>query len=72
MKLRAGRGNRDLPDLDILAPIVPVRSAQEALEIYEKRYPEEPLKPTSERWIDQHFAKRPTTPTGPPSAPEPG
>ena len=55
MKLRAGRGNRDLPDLDILAPLVDVDNAADAIAAYEARYPEDPLKPTSRRWIEQHY-----------------
>lgn len=57
MKLRAGRGRRDFDDLDILASRVSVGTADEAMAIYESRYPEDPLKASSRRWIDQRYAR---------------
>ena len=43
MKLRAGRGSRDRPDISFLVKRCGVTSVAEALDLYEEYFPEDPL-----------------------------
>jgi len=43
MKLRAGRGSRDRPDINFLVKKCGITSVAEALELYEEYFPEDPL-----------------------------
>ena len=45
MKLRAGRGRRDSPDIELLLDVCKVRSAEEAEEIFDRYYPNEEIAP---------------------------
>jgi hypothetical protein len=43
MKMRAGRGSRDRPDINFLVRRCGVTSVAEALDLYEEYFPEDPL-----------------------------
>lgn len=55
MKLRAARGRRDVPDLEILARVAGVTTAAAASTLFESYYPHDPLKPGAQEWISQFF-----------------
>lgn len=43
MKMRAGRGSRDRPDINFLVKRCGVTSVAEALDLYDEYFPEDPL-----------------------------
>lgn len=55
MKLRAGRGRRDLPDLEPLIIASGTTSLDDALAVYDRFYPEDPMRPLSRRWLEEYF-----------------
>ena len=57
MKLHAARPARDWPDLAVLAEVCDIRTRTDAVELYEARYPEWPLKPDAQRWLDLHYGE---------------
>ncbi|MCD9622833.1 DUF6036 family nucleotidyltransferase [Rhabdothermincola salaria] len=55
MKLLAARGRRDSDDIDVLLDACGITSLDEALEIYERYYPEEDLKPRARRQLERRL-----------------
>jgi hypothetical protein len=56
MKLRAARGRRDLPDLEVLAGAAGVTTEAAAIELFESYYPHDALKPAAHAWLEQFFS----------------
>jgi hypothetical protein len=55
MKLRAGRGRRDLSDLPPLIAATGVTSRANVQALYDEFYPHDPMADRSRSWLDQHF-----------------
>lgn len=55
MKLRASRPTRDFTDLDVLADHLAVTSRDQVLELYDSRYPEDPLTARAAIWLHARF-----------------
>jgi len=51
MKLLAGRGRRDIPDLPALAAACGVTTVREVEEIFDRFYPHDEMKPSARRWL---------------------
>lgn len=51
MKMRAGRPARDFADLDVLARILGITTRAAAVEVFERNYPWDEMKPTVEFWL---------------------
>jgi hypothetical protein len=56
MKLHAGRGRRDLPDLQALIDACGLRSRQEVEELFDRYYPHDEMKVASSRWLEANLA----------------
>lgn len=56
MKLRAARGRRDFPDAAVLAAAAGVTTIDEAVELYDRYYPDDALKDAARDWLAGHFA----------------
>ncbi len=55
MKLRAGRGRRDLPDLEPLIIASGTMSLPDALALYDRFYPDDPMRPLSRTWLEEYY-----------------
>ncbi len=53
MKMRAGRGSRDRPDINFLVKRCGVASLAEALDLYEEYFPEDPLPDRTRPLLDE-------------------
>jgi hypothetical protein len=56
MKMRAGRGSRDRPDISFLVKRCGITSVAEALELYEEFFPEDPLPDRALPLLDEAIA----------------
>ena len=56
MKLRAGRGSRDRPDISFLVKRCGVTSVAEALDLYKEYFPEDPLPDRALPLLDEAIA----------------
>jgi hypothetical protein len=56
MKLRAGRGRRDLPDLGPLVRAARIRTVQEAEEVFDEYYPHDDMKPLARHWLTENLS----------------
>jgi hypothetical protein len=56
MKMRAGRGARDRPDINFLVKRCGITSVAEALELYEEFFPEDPLPDRTLPLLDEAIA----------------
>ncbi len=56
MKLLAGRGHRDLPDIDALCDACDVRTVREAMQIFDKYYPDNSIKDRSLKWLEANLS----------------
>lgn len=55
MKMHAGRGQRDLPDIDLLLDVCDVRTAEHAVEIFERYYSREVMKERVVAHLEQRY-----------------
>lgn len=55
MKLLAGRPNRDLDDLDVLAGILSLTSEEEARRVFDRFYPHDDVARHSASWLKRRF-----------------
>jgi hypothetical protein len=55
MKLLAGRGRRDYPDISLLLQVCEVTSVDQAIEIFDQYYPTEVLSPRTLNYLASHF-----------------
>ena len=55
MKLLAGRGRRDCPDIDLLVQACGVATVDEAVEIFEHYYPTEAMRPRTLMFLETLF-----------------
>jgi len=58
MKMRASRGQRDAPDLEVLLAACEIASVDAALRLYEEHFPEDPLPDRAHAMIDFAIEKR--------------
>jgi hypothetical protein len=58
MKLWAGRGRRDGPDIEKLLAMCDVNCVEDAEHIFDHYYPEEAMKPGARKWLEGWLAKR--------------
>jgi hypothetical protein len=58
MKLLAGRGRRDGPDVEKLLAICSVQSIEDAQQIFDHYYPEEAIKVAARLWVEGWLANR--------------
>lgn len=63
MKLYAAR-ERDQRDIGTLVDELKLRNREEAVAIYERLFPDEPLKDRAQALLDATFAQQPTRPSG--------
>jgi len=56
MKMRAGRGSRDRPDINFLVKRCGITSVTEALNLYEEFFPEDPLRDRTLPLLDEAIA----------------
>lgn len=52
MKLKAGRGRRDEDDIDLLCDACGLASAQDAVDLFDRYYPDDEIKPAARRQIE--------------------
>ncbi len=53
MKLLAGRGRRDIPDLPPLVAACGVTTVREVEGIFDRYYPHDDMKPSARRWLTE-------------------
>ncbi len=58
MKLRAGRGRRDLPDLEPLLAASGLQTIEDVQETFGDYYPHDDMKPLSRHWLEQNLPHR--------------
>ena len=58
MKLLAGRGRRDLPDLEPLVVAVGASSIDDVEAIFDRYYPHDDMKPSSRHWLTENLPPR--------------
>lgn len=58
MKLRAGRGRRDLPDLEPLVAASGLHTIEDVQETFDGYYPHDDMKPLSRHWLEQNLPHR--------------
>ena len=56
MKLLAGRPNRDLDDLDVLADILSLTSEEEARAVFDRFYPHDDVARHANAWLKRRFS----------------
>lgn len=59
MKLRAARGRRDSADIDLLLDACEITTAEAAVAVFERYYPEELLPPRARAQLAARFPQRP-------------
>ena len=60
MKLRAGRGRRDLPDLEPLLAASGLHTIEDVQETFDAYYPHDDMKPLSRHWLEENLPHRTT------------